>query len=53
MPATIKKRKASATYNPDMPDYHKTAFAKKKTEEGKALIAKYGLPESDKPKKSK
>jgi hypothetical protein len=39
--------------NPDMPDYNKTSFAVKKAEKGRALIAKYGLPKTDKTNKGK
>lgn len=50
---THKKGKAAVTLNPDMPDYNKTSFAIKKAEKARALIAKYGLPKGDKPKKGK
>lgn len=38
-------------YNPNMPDYSKTAFAKRQAEKGGELIAKYGLPKDSKAKK--
>lgn len=34
-----------------MPDYNETAFAIKKAEKARALIAKYGLPKDSKAKK--
>lgn len=43
----------SATENGDMPDFNKTPSAIKKAEKARALIAKYGLPKSKKPGKSK
>lgn len=46
-----KKGKTPITVNPDMPDYNKTPFAKKKAEKARGLISKYGLP--TKPKKGK
>ena len=48
-----KKAKTDFLYNPNMPDYNKTAFAIKKAEKTRALIAKYGLPKSTKAKKAK
>jgi hypothetical protein len=54
MPATAaKKHLPGITVNPNMRDYSKDPFFVKKAERARALIAKYGLPKEDKPKKGK
>ncbi len=54
MPTTAnKKHLPGITVNPNMPDYSKSPFAIKKAERARAFIAKHGLPEDHKPKKSK
>ena len=54
MPTTAdKKHLPGITVNPNIPDFSKSPFVIKKVERARALIAKYGLPKEDKPKKSK
>lgn len=48
-----KKHRPGITFDPNIPDFNKTPYAIKKAERARALIAKYGLPKDDKPKKGK
>ena len=48
-----KERLPGITINPNMRDYSKDPFFVKKAESARAFIAKHGLPEDDKPRKSK
>jgi len=54
MPTTADKNHLPGiTVDPNMPDFSKSPFVIKKVERARALVAKYGLPKEDKPKKSK
>ena len=54
MPSTTnRKHLPGITVDPNIPDFSKSPFIIKKVEKTRALIAKYGLPKNDKPKKSK
>ena len=48
---TTKKRLPGITIDPNMPDVSKDPYFVKKAERAKALIARYGLPQDDKPAK--
>ena len=50
---TDKKHLPGITVNPNMRDYSKDPFFVKKAERARALIAKYGLPKEEKPRKRK
>jgi hypothetical protein len=50
---TPKKGEPSMTIDPNIPDFNKTGFAKKKAERARAFIAKHGLPKDEKGKKGK
>ncbi len=48
-----QKHLPGITVNPNIPDFGKSPFVIKKVEKARALIAKYGLPKEDNPKKNK
>ena len=48
-----KTQSRPITVDPNMRDYSKDPFVIKKVERARAFIAKHGLPEDTKPKKSK
>jgi hypothetical protein len=50
---TPKKGEPLMTVNPNMPDFNKTEFARKKAERARAFIAKHGLPKDERGKKGK
>ena len=50
---TLKRLKAGLYLDPNMRDYSKDPLVIKKLESARAFIAKHGLPEDTKPKKSK
>ena len=47
------KHEPGITFNPNIPDFTKSASAIKKAEKARAFIAKNGLPEDKRPKKGK
>jgi len=54
MPTTTnRKHLPGITVDPNIPDFSKSPFIIKKVEKARALIAKYGLPKANKPKKEK
>ncbi len=50
---TPRKGEPIMTIDPNIPDFNKTEFAKKKAERARAFIAKHGLPKAEKEKKGK
>jgi hypothetical protein len=47
----LKSIKIDITIVPSLPDYSKEPFVRKKVEEAKEFLKKYGIPESFKEKK--
>ena len=50
---TPKKGEPLMRIDPNIPDFNKTEFAKKKAERARAFITKHGLPKTEKEKKGK
>jgi hypothetical protein len=48
-----KTHRPGITVDPNMPDFSKSPFVIKKVEKARAFIAKHGLPEDTRKKKSR